>query len=233
VRAVLSGTAPLPEEVADEFEATYGIPILGVYGATEFTGAVAGWTIDLHRRYRSSKRGSVGRAFPGVDLRVVSEDGVALPAGAAGILEVRAPQVSTNGSDWLRTTDRARLDGDRFLWILGRADDAILRGGFKIAPDDVRHVLESHPAVREAAVIGIDDRRLGQVPVAAVELVAGSTVPTEDELRAHVRACIEPYKVPTRIRVVERLPRSPSMKVSHVAVRALFESDRPSEVAAG
>lgn len=233
VRAVLSGTAPLPTEVVDEFEASYGIPILPVYGATEFTGAVAGWTVDLHRRFRASKRGSVGRAFPGVDLRVVSEHGDDLPAGAAGILEVRAPQVRTNGADWVRTTDRARLDDDGFLWILGRADDTILRGGFKIDPGDVRDILERHPAVREAAVIGLDDRRLGQVPVAAVELVAGSDVPTEEELRAHVRAAVEPYKVPSKIRVVERLPRSPSMKVSHVGVRALFDGEEQPEAAAG
>ena len=94
-----------------------------------------------------------------------------LPPGEVGLLEVK-PRRSTR-DQWIRTTDLARLDDDGFLWIVGRSDQTIMRGGFKVQPDVVRAVLVRHPAVRGAAVFGIDDERLGQVPVAAVELREG------------------------------------------------------------
>ena len=84
----------------------------------------------------------------------------------------------------MRTTDLARLDADGFLWILGRADQAIIRGGFKVRPDDIQAALERHPAVRGAAVVSRDDRRLGAVPVAAVELRRGAAAVGPDELLA-------------------------------------------------
>src|SRR5581483_8143011 len=160
VRGVVSGTAPLDPALARSFEERYGVPVLPVYGATEFTGPVAGWTLDDHRRFGESKRGSVGRAYPGFELRVVDQAGSPVGPGEKGLLEVRGPQVggAADGS-WVRTSDRARLDADGFLWILGRVDDAILRGGFKIHPDEVVTALESHPAVREAAVVGLPDPR--------------------------------------------------------------------------
>jgi len=79
-------------------------------------------------------------------------------------------------AEWVRTTDLARVDADGFLWILGRADQAIIRGGFKVLPDDVRAALESHPAVLGAAVVGRPDARLGEVPVAMVELREATAV---------------------------------------------------------
>src|SRR4029077_3102886 len=97
-----------------------------------------------------------------------------------GLLEVKAGQLG--GDEWIRTTDLARIDADGFVWILGRADQAIIRGGFKVRPDDVRAALERHPNVRGAAVIGVPDARLGSVPVAAVELRDGSEAVTEARL---------------------------------------------------
>jgi acyl-CoA synthetase (AMP-forming)/AMP-acid ligase II len=221
LRAVTSGTAPLPPETALAFEQKYGIPVLPLYGATEFAGGVAGWTLEDHRKWAAEKRGSVGRAHPGCALRVVDPaDGRELEAGRVGLLEVRSAQLG-RGSDWVRTTDLAELDADGFLWIRGRADDAIIRGGFKIAPADVVEVLERHPAVREASVVGIPDERLGAVPVAAVELVAGASA-SEDALRDFARQHLASYQVPARILVVGALPRTPSLKVSQPGVVALF-----------
>lgn len=216
LQVVTSGTAPCPPELADAFLRRYGIPVLMTYGATEFAGAVAGWTLALHRQWWQRKAGSAGRAFPGVGLRVVGEDGAELPAGRTGRLEVRTEQSTGGGGTWVRTSDLARIDADGFVWIEGRADDAIIRGGFKVQPETVRRVLERHPAVREAAVAGLPDPRLGEVPVAAVEVEPGRAIPEVSELLALCRAGLTPYEVPAHILVVDELPRTPSSKVSRV-----------------
>ncbi|HZQ33962.1 MAG TPA: AMP-binding protein, partial [Mycobacterium sp.] len=167
VRAVTSGTAPLSADDADAFTERFGIPVLTSYAATEFGGGVAGWSLADHQKYWQSKRGSVGRATLGAQLRVVSDDGRPLGPDQAGVLEVKPGQLGAS-AEWMRTNDIGRIDSDGFLWILGRADQAIIRGGFKVMPDDVRTTLESHPAVRGAAVVGQRDPRLGEVPVAMV-----------------------------------------------------------------
>jgi acyl-CoA synthetase (AMP-forming)/AMP-acid ligase II len=221
VRSVISGTAPLSPDDADAFMAAYGVPVLISYAATEFGGGVAGWNLADHQQYWTSKRGSVGRAHPGCELRVVDpESGEPVPADEEGLLEVKASQLGA-GSGWLRTTDLARIDADGFLWILGRADQAIIRGGFKVRPDDVRAALESHPRVRGAAVVGVDDARLGAVPVAAVELRPGPPVTAED-LVEHLTGVLARYELPTEVRIVDELPRTPSAKVDLAAVRSLF-----------
>jgi acyl-coenzyme A synthetase/AMP-(fatty) acid ligase len=220
LQVVTCGTAPIEPDEAAAFEAKYGIPVLVLYGATEFAGGVAGWTLDDHRRWAATKRGSVGRAHPGCELRVVEPDtGRTLAGGETGLLEVRAAQLGR--SDWVRTTDLASLDEDGFLWINGRIDDAIIRGGFKVIPIDVERVLEAHPAVREASVVGLADARLGAVPAAAVELEPGASA-TADELLEHARRHLTGYQVPVRVLVVDALPRTPSLKVSRPEVRDLL-----------
>jgi acyl-CoA synthetase (AMP-forming)/AMP-acid ligase II len=219
IEVVTSGSAPLDPQVQRAFEDRYRIAVLPSYGATEFAGGVAGWTLPLHREWGARKLGSVGRPQPGRALRVVDETtGTALASGSVGLLEVG----SVGGDDWVRTTDLARIDEDGFLWISGRADDAILRGGFKVFPSDIADVLRAHPAVRDCGVTGIADERLGAVPVAAVELADGATV-TGEELLAHAREHLAAYQVPREIVVVRELPRTPSMKVSAPGVAALFE----------
>ena len=228
LKAVMSATAPLPPETALAFEEKYGVPVLVSYGATEFAGGVAGWTLADHRKWAEAKRGSVGRAHPGCELRVVDPvDGRILPPGHQGLLEAKSSQLG-EGSGWTRTTDLAIIDADGFLWIKGRADNAIIRGGFKIIPGEVVEVLQRHPSVREASVVGLPDERLGQVPVAAVELADGAPAVDGEALRAFAREHLASYQVPKEIRVVGRLPRTPSMKVSEGDVRALFEG-RPTE----
>jgi len=225
--AVVSGTAPLPPEQAEGFQDQYGIPVLTTYGATEFAGGVAGWNLEDHRRFGREKRGSVGRAHPGCELRIVDPgEGRALPTGEEGLLEVRSAQLGPD-SDWVRTTDLAMIDPDGFLFIRGRADAAIIRGGFKVHPDEVAKVLEDHPSVLEAAVVGLADERLGQIPVAAVTPRPGAPVPEESDLRDHARRQLASYQVPARIRVVDRLPRTPSLKVSQPGVLALFDPSGP------
>ena len=220
VRSVVSGTAPLSPDDAEAFMSKYGIPVLTTYAATEFGGGVAGWNLADFQQFWVSKRGSVGRAHAGCDLRIVNpESGVTLDPDQGGILEVKAAQLGS-GHPWIRTTDLARLDADGFLWILGRADRAIIRGGFKVHPDDVRAALESHPRVRSAAVISAEDPRLGAVPIAVVELRPGEPV-TTDALIAHASTRLARYELPTQVLIVDALPRTPSAKVDLVAVQDL------------
>lgn len=227
LRSVVCGTAPLDPDDADAFFERYGIPVLVSYGATEFGGGVAGWNLSDHQEFWKRKRGSVGRAHPGCALRVVRPaDGEVLGPDEEGLLEVRAAQLG--GRDWVRTTDLARVDADGFLWILGRADQAIIRGGFKVLPETVQRALERHPDVRGAAVVGCADARLGAVPVAAVELRPGASA-TASTLIAHATALLAPYEIPVRIDVLKELPRTDSGKVDLIAASEILGSPVGSE----
>jgi len=221
LRAVTSGTAPLSAEDADAFTEKFGIPVLTSYAATEFGGGVAAWTLADHQTHWADKRGSVGRANPGAQLRVVAESGEVLGPDEPGLLEVKPAQFGP-GADWIRTTDLARIDADGFLWILGRADQAIIRGGFKVMPDDVRAALELHPAVRGAAVVGRADARLGEVPVALVELRTRDVA--AEEILDFLRGNLSRYEMPAEIVVTETIPRTPSGKPDLNAVRGLVDT---------
>jgi acyl-CoA synthetase (AMP-forming)/AMP-acid ligase II len=137
------------------------------------------------------------------------------------VLEVKAGQL--DAGEWIRTTDLAHIDADGFVWILGRADRAIIRGGFKVLPEDIKAALERHAAVRFAAVIGRADHRLGAVPVAAVELKDGTSI-TPDDLVTFAASSLAPYELPTEIRIVDELPRTDAGKVDLAAVEILFEA---------
>jgi long-chain acyl-CoA synthetase len=223
IRAVTCGTAPLSADDADAFTEKYGIPVLTSYAATEFGGGVAGWTLPDYRRFWRDKRGSVGRANPGARLRVVDDAGSQLEPGRVGLLEVKPAQLGPSAG-WIRTTDLARIDDDGFVWIVGRADQAIIRGGFKVMPDDVRGALESHPAVAGAAVIGRADGRLGETPVAMVELRAATDAAA---LVEYLRTRLARYEIPTDIAIVDEIPRTPSGKPDLSAVRQFFGAPAP------
>ncbi|MET4132885.1 long-chain acyl-CoA synthetase [Porphyrobacter sp. MBR-155] len=226
--ALISGTAPITPELVEAVLERYGIPVLANYGATEFAGAIAGWSLDDFKAHWQAKRGAAGKVHANVAARVVNpETGADLPHGTEGLLELRGDQLGPahriEGGAWLRTTDRAVLDADGFLFIKGRADNAIIRGGFKVHPDDVVKALHQHSSVREAAVIGVPDERLGAVPAAAVILKDGAEVPDLDDFKAFLKARLIPYQVPVHFRFVADFPRTPSMKPSAPGLRALFE----------
>ncbi|MBB3665592.1 acyl-coenzyme A synthetase/AMP-(fatty) acid ligase [Prauserella sediminis] len=227
LKAVTSGTTACPPDLADRFWRTYGIRVLMTYGATEFAGAVAGWTYSMHEQWWEKKAGSAGRAFGNSALRITAPDGTELATGDVGHLEVRTGQSAVGSAEWVRTSDLARIDADGFLWIEGRADDAIVRGGFKVQPAVVSAVLESHAAVREAAVAALPHERLGAVPVAGVELEPGAEMDRDAlvaELVALCRHELTPYEVPAHVVVTDGLPRTPSSKVSRVDLVELVRS---------
>ena len=219
--AIRSGTAPLEPEVQAEFEQRFGVPILVDYGAAEFIGGLAGWTLTDHRKFGRDKRGSVGRARKDVSIRVVDTKAFSeLDSDEIGLVEVKSDRY---GPEWIRTNDLARIDAQGFIFLEGRADDAINRGGFKVLPEEVASVLRKHAAIADVAIVGKDDARLGQVPVAAIELVDDAEDPDPEELSALVRERLPAYMVPVEYRTLPALPRTASMKVSRPELRALLD----------
>ncbi len=225
LRYVRSITAPLSPLQARRFMDKFGVVVLNGYGQAEI-GEVIGWTA-LDAREHPEKIGALGRPHPGVEVKLADELGAPVGAGAVGRLLVRAPSMAAGvvtgdaaGGDlggrvdadgYLDTGDLGRVDDDGFFWIEGRAGDVINRGGNKVYPDQVEEVLRLAPGVSDAAVVGVADARLGEVPVAFV--VTTSLVVTDDELRAVCREHLAPYKVPVEFHRIDALPRSEVGKV--------------------
>lgn len=219
--AIRVGTAPLDPELQQLFEDKYHVPLLVEYSASEFMGGIAGWSLADHREFGRSKRGAVGRLRPDMEVKITdqADDARELPRGEIGVLNLKSPRI---GPDFIKTTDLASHDADAFLWIHGRADEAINRGGFKILPEKVAETLRLHASVREVGVLAAKDARLGQVPIAVVETIAGGGAPTEQELKDFVRSQMPAYMVPVAIEFVDALPRTLSMKVDRPALRAML-----------
>jgi len=223
IRRFGTGAAPLDPTVQRAFEERYGIPILLSYGATEFGGPVTAMTSELHAQWGARKFGSVGRPIPGASVRVVDpETGAELPAGQEGLLEVVSPRIVP---DWIRTSDVGVLDQDGFLFLRGRADGAIMRGGFKMLPETIERALLTHPSISAAAVLGIADPRLGEVPAAVIQLKPGCAQPTVSELESHLRGRLYATHIPAAWRFVAELPRTPSLKVDRRALLPLFQPE--------
>ncbi len=213
-------SAPLDPIVAEEFERRYGVQCLQGYGATEMKGSVTGWSEADRARFAKAKGASVGRPLAGVELRVVDPDtGAELPTDEVGRLEVFRPDFP--GDHWMSTNDLGQVDHDGFLWIVGRTDDVIIRGGFKVPANEVEEALCEHPTVSDAVVVGLPDDRLGQVP-AAVVVFEPDVAASERELIDFVRERVAPYKVPIRVVAVDSIPRNAMLKINRLRVRELI-----------
>jgi long-chain acyl-CoA synthetase len=222
--AVRAGTAALPVDRQIAFEDRFGVPVLTTYGATEFMGVVTSWTLQDHRKYSRTKRGSVGRTGSGVQIRIVDQSsGEPLEVGQSGILEAKLERID-GGLTWIRTTDLGTIDSDGFLYISGRADDAIIRGGFKMMAGKISDVLRTFPGVNDVVVVGRPDARLGEVPIAVVEATEANTVVDSNALKLFAKQHLNPYEVPLRFYFVERLPRTVSDKVSKPEVQRMLDS---------
>lgn len=220
-------SAPTPPELADRFERRFGAGLLlESFGLTETTAIN---TMNPLRGRR--KRGSIGQPIPPQELRVVDGEGRPLPAGEVGEIEIRGPTVMQEyfrdaentrqamRGGWLRTGDLATVDADGFFFIVGRKKEMILRGGENVSPLEVEAVAVQHPAVREAAAVGLPDRIWGEVVGLCV--VAQNAV-GEEELRAFCRLRLSAFKVPERIAFVDSLPRNAMGKVRRAALRGNF-----------
>jgi long-chain acyl-CoA synthetase len=223
IRYFSTGAAPLDPTVQRAFEDRYGIPVLLSYGATEFGGPVCAMTPELHAEWGQKKFSSVGRPYPGAQLRIVDpETGLQLAPGEEGILEVISQRLEPN---WIRTADVGVIDADGFLFIRGRADGAIMRGGFKVLPEVIERALLTHPSVSEASVVGIPDRRLGQVPAAAIQIAPNTMSPTAQDLEAHLRKHVLATHIPVKWKFVPDMPKNPSMKIDRPGVARLFAEE--------
>jgi len=231
IRYFYGGSAPLSPALDLALEERYGITSIWAYGATEFCGTVISWTLPMHQQFGAAKRGSMGRPLPNVSIRIVDVGtGEPLPAGQEGYLEALVPVIS---QDWIRTTDLAVIDEDGFVFHRGRGDGAIMRGGFKVVPERIVDVLRTHDGVLDAAVIGMPDARLGAVPIAIVEPATGKPRPNEAELIALVKGQMLAFYVPARVLVMERLPRTASLKVDLGALRRHVEQAVAGEASVG
>jgi acyl-CoA synthetase (AMP-forming)/AMP-acid ligase II len=209
LRFVRSITASLSPFLARRFRDRFGVDVLNSYGQTELGGEIVGWSAADVRAFGATKLGAVGRPHAGVELRVVDGElqvrtGAALGAGVDGVVD--DDRLDADG--WFRTGDLARIDEDGFCWIEGRVSEMINRGGLKVYPAEVEEVLRTAPRVRDVAVVGVPDARLGEVPVA---FVVGAV--DDEVLAAHCRAELAPYKVPARVVAVDALPRNAVGKV--------------------
>ena len=222
LRFLTVGSAPLRPELQRAFEVRYGVSVLLAYGATEFYGTVASMTPALLDQWGDAKFGSVGPPVAGMAIRAVdAENGAPVLPGEEGLLEVRCDAL---GPDWMRTSDLAMIDQDGFLFLRGRADGAIVRGGFKLLPETIERGLLQHEAVAAAAVVGVADRRLGQVPGAAIRFKPDVEPPDAKELEAHLRQKVLATHIPVHWRFVDAMPLTPSMKIDRGAVARLFEN---------
>jgi acyl-CoA synthetase (AMP-forming)/AMP-acid ligase II len=213
LRIVRSITAPLAPEHARRFHERFGVIVLNSYGQTELGGEIVGWSTADVRQHGEAKLGSVGRVHTGVDLRVdpdTSELLARTPSTLGGLVD---PSFHDRLLDdgWFRTGDLGRIDDDGFVWIGGRVSDMINRGGNKVFPAHVEEALLEQPHVRDVAVVGIPDERLGEVPVAFVVTITGDL--DEHELTEWCRARLTPYKIPVRFLAIDELPRNETGKV--------------------
>jgi long-chain acyl-CoA synthetase len=219
LRVCVSGGAALPVEVLHGFEKAFGTVILEGYGLSE-TSPVA-----TFNRYDNRKPGSIGVPIEGVQLKLVSVEGSGdAPAGDVGEIAIRGHNVMKGylnkpeataaaiRDGWFHTGDLARTDEDGFYYIVDRKKDMIIRGGYNLYPREIEEVLYEHPAVLEAAVIGIPHPALGEEVAAAVTLRPGA-VCSADELRAYAKDRVAAYKYPRHVWLTDGLPKGPTGKL--------------------
>jgi long-chain acyl-CoA synthetase len=215
----VSGGAPMPVEILRGFEEAFGCKVLEGYGLSETTGMAS-----FNRPDRERKAGSIGLPVDGAEMRVVDEDGKELPQGEVGEIVIRSPHVMRgywNRDDataevmrdgWFHTGDMGRLDEEGYFYIVDRKKDLIIRGGYNVYPREIEEVVYEHPAVREAAVVGVPHESLGEEVGAAVALKQGAEL-TADELRDWVKQRVAAYKYPRVIWFVDELPKGPTGKI--------------------
>ena len=218
LRLCVSGGAALPVEVLRGFKETFGAEILEGYGLSE-TSHVASFN-----RRGNTRPGSIGLPIDGVEMRVVDGEGADVPAGEVGEIVIRGDNVMAgywNRPDatdqaikdgWFHTGDMAKQDEDGFFFIVDRKKDLIIRGGFNVYPREIEEVLYEHPAVFEAAVIGLPHPSHGEEIGAAVALKPGATA-TPEELRDYVKERVAAYKYPRHVWLTEALPKGPTGKI--------------------
>ncbi|GEL22256.1 hypothetical protein PSU4_12100 [Pseudonocardia sulfidoxydans NBRC 16205] len=234
LRSLSYGGGPMPLPVIQRaLEAFPGVGFVNAYGLTETSSTVAVLGPDDHREAFASsdpqvraRLGSVGRPVPGLDVSIRGPEGEELAAGERGEIWVRGEQVSgeyvghraTRADGWFPTRDAGMLDDSGFLYVFGRLDDVIVRGGENLSPGEIEAAVLEHPAVADVAVFGVPDPEWGEAVAAAVVLEPGAAV-AADDLRAHVRALLRSTCAPAVVAFREELPYTDTGKLLRRVVR--------------
>jgi long-chain acyl-CoA synthetase len=226
LRVCVSGGAALPLEVLHGFEAAFACVILEGYGLSE-TSPVA----SFNRADGVRKPGSIGTPVPGVEMRLLdpSTEGVGeIAIRGHNVMKgywrnAQATREAIDGDGWFRSGDLARVDADGCYFIVDRKKELIIRGGYNVYPREIEEVIYEHPAVREAAVVGIPHPELGEEIGAAIALKAGADI-GEAELREYVRAQVAAYKYPRHLWFVDELPKGATGKILKRAVELPVEA---------
>lgn len=238
LRALAYGGGKMPLPVIERAMALFpGVDFTNAYGLTETSSTICLLDPEAHRAAAQSddpvvrrRLGSVGRPLPTVELAIRDEDGRLLGPGEAGLVFVRGDQVAgeyhglgrqTDDDGWFPTRDRGWVDEEGFLFLDGRADDVIVRGGENISPGEIEEVLTSHPAVAECAVVAMPDPEWGEGVAAAIVLANGAQAAAE-ELQALVRGRLRSSRVPQAIRFVDELPYNETGKLLRRVIREQF-----------
>jgi long-chain acyl-CoA synthetase len=219
LRMCISGGSAMPVEVMREFEEAFGAIILEGYGLSE-TSPVA----SFNHADRERKPGSIGTPIAGVEMKVVDDEDADVPQGEVGEIVIRGHNVMKGywgrpdataevmRGGWFHTGDMARVDEDGYFFIVDRKKELIIRGGYNVYPREVEEVLYEHPAVSEAAVVGVADDALGEEVGAAIVLRSGADADADD-IRAFVKERVAAYKYPRRIWFADELPKGPTGKI--------------------
>ena len=228
LRLCTSAGEPLPEEIGKTWTARFGVEVVDGIGSTEMLH------IFVSNRPGAVKYGTTGLPVPGYRARIVGEDGREVTPGELGELEVSGPTAAacywnnrdksraTFAGEWTRTGDKYRQDEDGYFVYCGRVDDMLKVGGIWVSPSEVEAALVAHPHVLEAAVIGVADESDLIKPKAFVVLKPGAVAhdALADELKAHVKGRLAPYKYPRWIAFVDELPKTPTGKIRRHVLRA-------------
>ncbi|MCW5732173.1 MAG: fatty acid--CoA ligase, partial [Alphaproteobacteria bacterium] len=235
------GASPIPLPVLERAIAVFGCGFAQLYGLTETTGAITYLPPEDHGAHARERMKSCGRAMPGVELRIVDAAGKDLPPGEVGEVICRSPQVMKgywNLADatarairdgWFHTGDAGYMDEDGYLYIYDRVKDMIVSGGENIYPAEVESAIFSHPAIADAAVIGVPDEKWGEAVKAVVVLRPDARLEAE-ELISFLRGRIAGFKVPKSVDFVGVLPRNPSGKLLKRELRRPYWEGRERQV---
>ncbi|MGH2963783.1 MAG: long-chain-fatty-acid--CoA ligase [Solirubrobacterales bacterium] len=225
-----SGGAAMPGEVMRGFEQTFGCKVLEGYGLSE-TSPIA----SFNHPDRERKAGSIGTPVGGVEMKVVDDEGQEVAGGEVGEIVIRGHNVMKGywqrpdatedaiRDGWFYTGDMARVDSDRYFYIVDRKKDLIIRGGYNVYPREIEEVLYEHPDVREAAVLGIPDETLGEEVGAAVVLKDGADSDPA-ALIEFVKDQVAAYKYPRRVWILDELPKGPTGKIVKREIRLPVEA---------
>jgi long-chain acyl-CoA synthetase len=238
LETIVYGGSPIGTELLKQAMNVFGCDFCQIYGMTETGNMAVCFRPDDHKRADDRRLRAAGTPLPGVEVRILDRDHNVVGVGVAGEIAIKsvasmkgywnaAAHETTAADGWILTGDVGYLDDQGFVYVSDRVKDMIISAGENIYPAEIEHVIRSHPAVADVAVIGVFDRLWGEAVKALVIRAAGSCVCAADLVR-HTRAHLAAFKVPKSIEFVDELPRNASGKILKAALRERFgASSRP------